>query len=457
MKLLTKRLNCLESSLMRSHILGKAIFTVAFLFMFVLTAFLTGCQSEAIELKANFTRREEFDTTMHTKIEKQTISQAVNNRVKAFSIGAVGDLMFHNTQLSRAYDPNTGEYDFYDSFTHIKPYLHTVDYVFGNFESTLAGKDYSGYPMFTTPDSILDAITDAGIDFLSTGNNHSLDRGELGLKRTIEQLRERNIPFTGTYYSSEERTPFETVVVEGVNFAVINYTYGTNGLRIEGKMDLVNSLDYYDEEKLKELYEDVAAAEASEADYVIVMMHFGYEYQSLESDKIQKNIVKELIVNGADIVFGGHPHVLQPVELFYEMDGQSFEEPKVVIYSLGNFIASQRNVNKLGGNTDLGVIFNIYFETVDQRRPKIKGIGFLPTYTLWQANTITTIPITDDLSLLEEHALDINAYQYTPWDLGRIQFGQDYTVPHLMRYIDKEAKIGEPLYLENGFYRYDLN
>ncbi len=117
-------------------------------------------------------------------------------------------------------------------------------------------------------------------------------------------------------------------------------------------------------------YLDVAAAEASGCEYVIVMMHFGYEYVSLESERIQRDIVKELIANGADIIFGGHPHVLQPVELFYEVDGTLFEEPKVVIYSLGNFIASQRNVEKLGGNTDLGVIFNIYFKTYDDQKTK---------------------------------------------------------------------------------------
>ena len=442
---------------MHDQRMRKAIFKIAFLFVLIIALLLSGCKAESVALKANFTRREGFNTSIHEKIAKEHILIDRTQRVNTFSIGAVGDLMFHDTQLSRAYDSRTGEYDFFDSFTYIKPYLHKVDYVFGNFESTLAGKDYSGYPMFTTPDSVLDAIKDAGIDFLSTGNNHSLDRGEFGLKRTIEQLNARDIPFTGTYYSTQERTPFEKVIIEDVSFAVINYTYATNGLSIKGKMDLINTLDYYKEDKLEKLYEDVAVAEASDCDYVIVMMHFGYEYQSLESDKLQKNIVKKLIGEGADIIFGGHPHVLQPVELFYELDGVKYKEPKIVIYSLGNFIASQRNVNKIGGNTDLGVIFNLYFETYDQQRPQIKGIGFLPTYTLWQQDTITTIPITRDLSLLEAKGLNINSFQYTPWDKGRIAFGQDYTVSHLMKYIDSEAQIGNQLYFEDGFYRYDFN
>jgi len=434
----------------------KAIIKVAFLFMFFFIGGLTGCGSDDLELKANFTRRARSNADIHAKVERNIIRQNQENRINTVSIGAVGDLMFHNTQISRAYDAKTGQYDFLDSFTHIKPYLHEVDYVFGNFETTLPGSEYSGYPLFRTPDTVLDAITDAGIDFLATANNHSLDSGEYGMQRTIEQLNMRQIPFTGTFSSWEEREPYKIVEVEEISFAVVNYTYATNGLTIAGKMDQINTLDYYNKDKLAELYLDVAAAEASGCDYVIVMMHFGYEYVSLESERIQRDIVKELIANGADIIFGGHPHVLQPVELFYEVDGTIFEEPKVVIYSLGNFIASQRNVEKLGGNTDLGVIFNIYFKTYDCQRPKMTGIGFLPTYTLWQTDTITTIPITTDLSLLDQYNLDIDTYRYTPWDDNRIAFGKKYTVAHLMRYIDSEIDTQDKIYMDKGFYRYDF-
>lgn len=376
-------------------------------------------------------------------------------------ISVVGDIMFHNTQLFKAYDSESKTFSFRGIFEYVKPYLSTSDLTFGNLETTLHGPygsetsaseynyyGYSGYPRFNTPDSILDELLDTGFDFVSTANNHCLDRTYDGMINTIEKLDEAGIAHTGTFKSFEAREPYEIIEVNGIRFAVVNYTYSTNGLYLSDEfMPLVNNMELYREDLLENLYSDIELAEASDADFVIAMMHYGYEYQAFEDSRYQKPITYELIRRGADIVFGGHPHVMQPVEILTELDGETLDEPKVIIYSLGNFISSQRSINKLGGNTDLGVIFNVYIKTVDGLNPTITGLGFVPTYTLWQTEKIMTVPTNLDFEITDLVLAD--------WDKNRIAFANEYTYKHLTTYIGESELISEP-YEDNGVIRIDF-
>lgn len=454
----------------------KRLLMISSISLILLT--LNGCKEYQSVVQDNYEiqlNMEDHPMTHHYKDVEQTVVMPISSQqirkdlptdvvmeheMTETRVSVVGDIMFHNTQLFRAYDAQSRSFSFDGIFEYIKPYIQSADYAFGNLETTLHGPfgsvnsvseynyyGYSGYPRFNTPDSLLDELTATGFDFMSTANNHCLDRGYDGMVRTIEKLDQAGIAHTGTFSSFEEREAYEWVEVNNLSFAVVNYTYSTNGLYLsDDLMPLVNNMELYQEDLVQNLYSDVEAAEASGADYVVLMMHYGYEYHETEDLNYQKPITYEAIRRGADIVFGGHPHVMQPVEVLYSLDEESFEEPKVIIYSLGNFISSQRNYKKYNGHTDIGVIFNVFFEQIDDGKPRISGIGFVPTYTLWQTDRIMTIPTHIDYT---DSGLNMTTY-----DMGRMEFANQYTIPHLTQYLDEQVM--EDVYLEDDMYRLDI-
>lgn len=453
------------------------------IFKCVLCSFLwiiaTGCQSE--RNYPNLNQEMAFIDTLHKGLSYtrsidpyEPTPIVMDHSAHTMSIAVVGDIMFHNTQLTRAYKNEENEFDFSNIFVFMKPYLIEPDLLFGNLETTLNGPygdvnsfsdtnvhGYSGYPTFNSPDTVLDAIVDAGFDFLSTANNHALDKSVKGMNRTIEQLDLKGIRHTGTFSEEVIHKPYERIEKNGFSFAIVNYTYATNGIQLSNEnMQRINTLDNYNQDSIEKLYSDVREANASDVDYVIVMMHFGNEYQEYENKVYQQKITEALLVNGADIVFGGHPHVLQPIRIYNEVNGVTFDHPKLVIYSLGNFIASQHNVEKIGGNTDLGVVFKVFLKKVDDQEPSITGIGFLPTYTLWQQDIIMTIPINKDYNWTDgsyNYNQDDNTKHIyvNDWDKRRIEFGKAYILEHLMTYEANNEALSSP-YIKDGFICYDF-
>jgi len=262
------------------------------------------------------------------------------------SILFLGDIMQHDSQIADAYDPSTGSYDYRPCFQYIKPYIEAVDVAIGNLEVTLAGKPYKGYPQFSAPDQLLIALRDIGMDVIVTANNHSVDRGRKGLERTITLLDSFGMLHTGTFKSQAEKNRNHPLIVEkqGFKLAVLNYTYGTNGLTVT-KPNIVNMLD------TAAIRNDLISAAALKPDAIIVFPHWGGEYQSLPS-KDQKTIAELCFQYGAQLVIGSHPHVVQPME-WRKRDNQ------VVAYSLGNFVSGQRK-----RYTDGGALVRIELEKV---------------------------------------------------------------------------------------------
>ena len=188
------------------------------------------------------------------------------------TLTAIGDVMVHSWQYNEAYDPETGEYDFYHNFTDVKKYFEESDYVVANLETVFAGEEvgYSDFPMFNTPDSFLDALKDSGVDLVTTANNHCMDKWGDGLLRTIEILEEKGFDQIGTYASAEEREEIFIKDINGIKFAFLSYTYGTNGLRVPEKY-MVNLMD---EALIKN---DIHRAKAYDPDVIVVMPHRGNE------------------------------------------------------------------------------------------------------------------------------------------------------------------------------------
>ena len=289
----------------------------------------------------------------------------------SFSITAIGDIMCHDTQYKDAYNNNTGVYDFNYVFNDIKHYTSRSDLTIGNLETTFGGKDkgYRNYPTFNTPDSLANAISNIGVDVLSTASNHSLDTGYDGLVRTSNLLNDLGIKHVGTAKNKEERDNILFVNVKGVNIAIISYTYGTNGIPVpKGKEYSVNLID----EDL--ILKDINTAKTKSADMIIACMHWGNEYQLYASDS-QKELADLLFENGVNIIIGNHSHVIQPMEKKTITTKDGITQDCFVIYALGNFISDQNSPN-----TRNSIILDLNLTKLHNGKITINNVDYTPIY-----------------------------------------------------------------------------
>jgi poly-gamma-glutamate synthesis protein (capsule biosynthesis protein) len=250
-----------------------------------------------------------------------------------------GDAMMHTGQLEAAKRGN-GIYDYSYCFSAIAPYVKSADYAVVNLETPLAKSPYSGYPQFNAPDSYAVALADAGFDLFLTANNHTLDRRDRGLKRTVATLDSLGLTHIGTYADAADRRKKLPLVVNirGFKVGFVNYTYGTNGFSVS--TDAV--VDYIG---AKQIHEDIAAVRQAGAEIVVAAMHWGEEY-TLTPVAYEKRWAKVLEDEGVDIVMGGHPHVVQPMEL---RTGSATGKPMFLTYSHGNFISNMMTRDTRGG------------------------------------------------------------------------------------------------------------
>jgi len=271
-------------------------------------------------------------------------SFAQDSATFALKIIFAGDLMGHMTQVSAAKREADGNgYDYKPVFKHLKPYFSSADLAVINLEYPLAGEPYTGFPQFSSPDESVFAAKDAGFNVMATANNHSLDKGKLGLERTLLILDSLGIEHFGTYKDTAERDNRYPLFIEknGIKIAFLNYTYGTNFL-VEEEPNVVNRID------TARMSEDIRKAKLASPDFIITFMHWGSEYENTQNQK-QKELAKFLVSNGVDLIIGGHPHVVQPFDKIYS---SSISDSVPVMYSLGNFFSNQRN-----RYTDGGIIF----------------------------------------------------------------------------------------------------
>ncbi|MBQ8773362.1 MAG: CapA family protein [Muribaculaceae bacterium] len=248
-----------------------------------------------------------------------------------------GDAMQHKAQIDAALQAD-GNYSYDDCFLSIKPYVQNADYAIVNLETPLAGKPYTGYPCFSAPDNYAQALADAGFDLMLTANNHSLDKRDRGAQRTIDTLDKMGITHIGTYHNQDERdrlTPF-IQEIKGFKVAFLNYTYGTNGISVQGDF-IVNYINNATMEQ------EITLAREKGAEIIIACIHWGNEYQLLPHSS-QKSLANHLINQGVDIIIGGHPHVIQPMEMRQNDKGKA-----LVVYSLGNFISNMKTRDTRGG------------------------------------------------------------------------------------------------------------
>ena len=281
-----------------------------------------------------------------------------------------GDVMGHISQITSA-EISPGEYDYRPCFEFIQPIIKRADLAIANLELTLPGKGpYTGYPMFRSPDALAVALREAGFDILVTANNHSNDSRAPGLVSTIETLRQLGFQQTGTFKNQKERDLFYPLMVyrNGFKLALLNYTYGTNGVRTQAPT-LVNLIDTL------QMARDLADARARKPHFVIVVMHWGLECQIQENAEQQK-IARFLLRNGADMIIGAHPHVVQPIKIETVTMPDGSQKSALVVYSLGNFIANQQTAG-----TEGGILFQVeLLYRKDRPFAEVGEFGFTPVW-----------------------------------------------------------------------------
>ncbi len=311
----------------------------------------------------------------------------------------VGDAMQHLPQVYAA--KTTSGYNFDPVFELVKDKISKADIAGVNFETTLGGKPYTGYPLFSSPNEYAVALRNAGFDIFFTANNHALDTGKKGIEQTIRVIKDGGAKQTGTFESIEQRDlnyPL-MMIKNGIRIAFLNYTYGTNGLITEDPT-IVNLID------TAVIKKDLETARLLKPDIMIAIMHWGEEYHSKPSLK-QRKTAQFLLRNDVRIIIGHHPHVIQPIETYRANDIIA----NVVFYSLGNFVSNQRILN-----TDGGMFAEIVLTKDNEDKPiNIESIDYslvwVHKYFKDQKPVYRLLPIEQKNG--EE---TINKYELTPYE-----------------------------------------
>ena len=313
-------------------------------------------------------------TEMPDSIEQKEELDA-NQIPRTARIMANGDQLYHDLLYMSAAKED-GSYDFSENYRYAKSWLKQADLVLGDFEGTINPNYYlAGYPLFNAPESVVDSIKKAGYQVMDLGHNHILDSGLEGVFSTAKAFEDAGIQTVGVYpHETRDQAPLLIKEVNGIKIAILAYSYGFNGLEAYlDQEDYDNRLSDLNEERMRK---EIQMAE-TEADLTIVMPQMGIEYD-LEPTEEQKELYHKMISWGADIVFGGHPHVVQPSEIV-DKDGQQ----KLIIYSMGNFLSNQRieTMEEIENAqwTERGVLMDVTVEKVG-RKTRIKTAKAHPTW-----------------------------------------------------------------------------
>lgn len=287
------------------------------------------------------------------------------------ALAAIGDVLIHNSVYNDARTKDGG-YDFKPMLEQVKGLLTQPDLLVANQESITGGEELglSSYPQFNSPFQVGDALLDAGVDMITMANNHTLDKREKGVLSATAYWDKIGMPYTGAFRSAEDQSRLRILEKNGITFAFLAYTYGTNGIPVpEGKPHLVNLLD---PARMEQEIRDSKAM--TNADFTVVSVHWGTEYQE-EANTSQRELAQQLADWGADIIIGTHPHVLQTIEWVTAADGRR----ALVMYSLGNFLSAQEKTIQLVGG--IGQIEAVKTVTGEQVELRLENPAFTPVYT----------------------------------------------------------------------------
>ncbi len=314
----------------------------------VIPVLLAVCTVIGLAVAGHFTN-EETITQAESTSGNSDLQETQNAQQDAkVSLIAVGDNLIHNTLIDSG-KKEDGTYNYESLYKNFEKYISTPDIAIINQETMLGGSDfdYSGYPLFNSPWEVGEAAINAGFDIFTCATNHSMDIGSKGIEQELKFFEKHpEVVHVGTNASEEDYNKVVYYEKNSIKFAILNYTYGTNGISLpDDKQWIVNMMD---KEKIKK---DVEEAKQN-ADVIIALPHWGTENSMTVSD-YQKEYAQYFCSLGVDIIIGTHPHVLEPVEWITD---EKSGNKTLVYYSIGNFISHQTNPNQLlGGMAEITV------------------------------------------------------------------------------------------------------
>ena len=308
---------------------------------------------------------------------------------ESVSIVMVGDILLH-APVEKAALQEDGKYSFRVIFENLQEEIQTADLAIVNQEVILGGEELgiSGYPAFNAPYAVGDALVEAGFDVVCHGTNHALDKGKRGLLNCLTYWQENytDIAVLGIHDSQQSQDAIYIYEQGNIRIAILNYTYGTNGIALP--KDMPYAVDLLEEEKVTK-----AIQKAEEmADFTIVCPHWGTEYQ-LEQSSAQEKWARIFVENGADLVLGTHPHVIQPIE---KVTDEETGNEALVYFSLGNFVNWTSSSGEGIANRMVGGMAQVTL-TLENDKVAISDYGVEPVVCHLEqgVNGITVYPLSE--------------------------------------------------------------
>lgn len=341
------------------------------------------------------------DVTELVEVHEETAEEEPDT----MQIVMVGDMLMHEKIVDSGLQED-GSYNFEHLFKNVKDTIEAADFAIVNQETIMGGESfgYTGYPSFNTPYALADAEEKAGFDLLLLATNHAIDKGGKGVENCMAYLDEYHpdLDYIGVNHSQEEQDE-DIYVFEANNIkvAVLNYTYGTNGIPLPKKKPyLVNLME---EEKIRS---DIQKAEEI-ADFTILCPHWGTEY-NLETDSSQEKWVEIFLEEGVDLVLGTHPHVIEPIEWVEDEEGNKM----LVYYSLGNFVNGTASTGHGVTNRMVGGIADVTIARNDETGeveiiehdaiPIVCHVGKGTDYSVYYMEDYTEEMASENLILLQD-------------------------------------------------------
>lgn len=360
----------------------------AILSLLIVTAIALGTVTltEFVE-KMNGDTASSQDMTSSTQSDNTPTSQEYTA-----TIAATGDLLIHEAVFKAALQEDDS-YSFDHMFQYFKSYVSSADYAVANLETTLAGTElgykYSGYPCFNSPDGLVNSAKNAGFDMLLTANNHSYDTRLKGMLRTIETIDQSGLDRLGSRKNTAEKC-YVVKEVNNIKVGMICYTYETDGSADSVALNgidmtdeaaaLINTFSYSELDTFyNNMQSNITAMKADGAEAVMLFIHWGDEYKIKQNNNQQK-IAQKMCDLGVDVIVGGHPHVVQPIELLTSTNDTS--KKTVCLYSMGNTLSNMPNSygGLPRGYCQDGVLFSVTFHKATDGKVSVKGIDLLPIF-----------------------------------------------------------------------------
>lgn len=333
----------------------------------------------------------------------------------------LGDFVIH-MPLVEAAKTADGNYDFRPMLSPVADLIGDADFTVANVDGVMgANTEYSGYPRFSTPAALLDALQEYGVDMLTMSNNHTLDCDYEGLVKQMDLCDARGMDYIGAARNQQEHDAPQIREINGIRIGFLNYTANANG-RDEAKANREHAAYAIHLAYESNFYDDAQALRDAGAEVIVAFMHWGKEYERTAGSE-EKILASRLVAAGVDVIVGGHQHVIQRI---YWLEGErkadGAPQRTLCCYSMGNFLTNQQLVYQ-----NCGIIFEFTLEKDENGKVAVHSPGYIPVF-VWRE------PVKDGYTyqvLPSERALEKAPEGMDQAAYARMRFSYTRTIEHL--------------------------